>query len=120
MIDWLSRSRKTLVALVAGVLGWLQTAYVPDGTVSRAEWVGLAVIVAMALGVYAVTNAGTAADDLAKDAKQGGYTYQDGENGPTTATASSSGGLGLGESTPGSSMAQAPDQVYGGGHSGSL
>jgi hypothetical protein len=53
---WLARSRKAITAEVVGVIGWVQTAYVPDGHVDRAEWVGLAIVVAAGFGVYAVTN----------------------------------------------------------------
>lgn len=66
-MNQLSRYRKTLAALVGGVLAWAQTAYVPDGHVDRAEWYGLAVVLAMAAGVYGIANdapKGQAADPL--------------------------------------------------------
>ena len=52
----LATYRKTIVALVGGVLAWGQVAYVPDGSLSRDEWYGLAVALATALGVYGITN----------------------------------------------------------------
>ena len=60
--------RKTVVALLGGVLAWAQVAYVPDGHIDRGEYYGLAVALATALGVYGVTNristtAGEATDD---------------------------------------------------------
>lgn len=57
MIRRLARYRKSIAATVGGVLGWAGTAYVPDGHVDRAEWYGLAVVLATALGVYGVENA---------------------------------------------------------------
>lgn len=48
--------RKTLTAGVTGVLTWGYTAYVPDGRVDRLEWWGLAAVLAVAGGVYAVPN----------------------------------------------------------------
>ena len=48
--------RKTIVTTVGGVLGWAQIAYVPDGSIDRPEWYGLAVTLATALGVYGVAN----------------------------------------------------------------
>jgi hypothetical protein len=52
-----SRYRKTVAALIGALLTWAGTAYVPDGTVDRAEGFSLAIAVATAVGVYAVTNA---------------------------------------------------------------
>lgn len=54
---WLGRERKALVAEASGIVAWAQIAYVPDGTISREEWIGLAVVVLGGLGVHAVTNA---------------------------------------------------------------
>ena len=48
--------RKTIIATVGGVLAWAQIAYVPDGSIDRPEWYGLAVTLATALGVYGVAN----------------------------------------------------------------
>lgn len=54
----LPQVRKALTALVSGVIAW---AYIVIGSAPLAitahEWVGLAVVVAGALGVYTVTNA---------------------------------------------------------------
>lgn len=52
----LGRYSKSITALVGAVLTWTGAAYVPDGHVTRAEWFGLAVALATAVGVYAVTN----------------------------------------------------------------
>ena len=57
--------RHTLVALIGGLLAWAQVSYVPDGSIDRAEWYGLAVTLATALGVYGVSyrqNMSTPAD----------------------------------------------------------
>lgn len=53
--------RKTLAAVVIGVLGWA-TAVVqsPAGPVSASEWITLATVVVTALGVYAYPNRPTA------------------------------------------------------------
>ena len=48
--------RKTIIATVGGVLAWAQVAYVPDGSIDRTEYYGLAVTLATALGVYGVAN----------------------------------------------------------------
>ena len=48
--------RKTIIATAGGVLAWAQVAYVPDGSIDRTEWYGLAVTLATALGVYGVAN----------------------------------------------------------------
>ena len=52
----ISHYRKTIVALLGGVLAWAQVAYVPDGHLDRGEYYGLAVALATALGVYGVSN----------------------------------------------------------------
>ena len=52
----LAHYRKTIIALVGGVLSWAQVAYVPDGHIDRPEWYGLAVVFAVAFGVYGVPN----------------------------------------------------------------
>ena len=48
--------RKTIIAVVGGVLSWAQVSYVPDGHIDRGELYGLAVTLATALGVYGVAN----------------------------------------------------------------
>lgn len=49
--------RKTIVAVIIGVLGWAGTVVVSEhSSVSAAEWLGLATAVATALGVYGVPN----------------------------------------------------------------
>ena len=48
--------RKTIVAVIGGVLAWAQVAYVPDGHIDRAEYYGLAVALATAFGVYGISN----------------------------------------------------------------
>lgn len=52
----IAHCRKTVVATVGGILAWAQVAYVPDGHIDRAEWYGLAVTLATALGVYGISN----------------------------------------------------------------
>ena len=52
----IAHCRKSVVALVGGLLSWAQVAYVPDGHVDRPEWYGLVVVFAVALGVYGVPN----------------------------------------------------------------
>ena len=51
----LTSHRHTLVALIGGLLAWTQVSYVPDGSINRDEWYGLAVTLATALGVYGVS-----------------------------------------------------------------
>lgn len=53
----LSRYRKTITAVVGGIITWAGTAYVPDGTVNREEWFALALALATAAGVYGIANA---------------------------------------------------------------
>jgi hypothetical protein len=48
--------RKAIVATIGAVLTWGLTAHMPDGSIDRGEWWGLAVAVATALGVWAVPN----------------------------------------------------------------
>ena len=54
----MAKYRKTIAALVTGVIGWA-TAVVQSGpsAVSATEWIMLAVAVATAAGVYAIPNA---------------------------------------------------------------
>jgi NhaP-type Na+/H+ or K+/H+ antiporter len=48
--------RKTIAAIVGTVITWLAVAYVPDGHITRAEWYGLIIAIAAALGVYVAPN----------------------------------------------------------------
>ena len=49
--------RKTLTAIVTGVLGWFATIIASEAeTISQSEWLMLAVVLATALGVYGVPN----------------------------------------------------------------
>lgn len=49
--------RKTVTALVTGLIGWFSAVVASDGpTVTSTEWIMLATIVATALGVYGVAN----------------------------------------------------------------
>ena len=53
----LGRYQKTVTALVAGVIGWGAVVVAsPTNAITSSEWLGLAVVVATALGVYAVPN----------------------------------------------------------------
>jgi len=49
--------RKTVTALATGIIGWVSAVLVsvPE-VITSAEWVGLATVVAVALGVFAVPN----------------------------------------------------------------
>jgi len=49
--------RKTVTALVTALIGWVSAVLVsvPESPTS-AEWIGLATVVAVALGVFAVPN----------------------------------------------------------------
>ncbi len=48
---------KTLSALVVGVLGWIGVVIASKpSSITAAEWLALGVVVATALGVYAVPN----------------------------------------------------------------
>ena len=52
---------KTITALVTGLIGWAAVVVTSArGSISSSEWLGLAVAVATALGVYAVPNGPTA------------------------------------------------------------
>lgn len=49
--------RKTLTALVTGVIGWAAAVVVSErASISASEWVMLATVVATALGVYQIPN----------------------------------------------------------------
>lgn len=51
--------RKTIAAVIGSVLTWGLTAHMPDGSIDRGEWWGLAVAIATAVGVFAVPNGPT-------------------------------------------------------------
>lgn len=49
--------QKAITALVSGGIGWGAVVISsPSGPITASEWLGLAVVVAVALGVYAVPN----------------------------------------------------------------
>lgn len=55
----LSIYRKTVTALVVGLLGWGTVVVTsPQASISASEWLGLGVALATALGVYSVPNGG--------------------------------------------------------------
>lgn len=52
------RARKTVAAVVTGVIGWGAAVVAsPPAHVTASEWIVLATVVATALGVYTVRNA---------------------------------------------------------------
>jgi len=57
MFKNLSPYRKTVAAVVIGLIGWA-TAVVTSNPahITAGEWIGLATVVAQALGVYQITN----------------------------------------------------------------
>jgi hypothetical protein len=101
MVSWFARSRKSVTALVVGIIGWFEL--VPDlHHISRGSWIGLAVLIASALGVYTVSNDPAPADQLTSSAKDAGYVYQD----PGAIVTAPSAPAGPQTGTPGSSMPQ--------------
>lgn len=59
VIQWFGARSKTIAALVGAVLLWCQLIATQDGgfgSVTDLEWVGLAIAIATALGVYTATN----------------------------------------------------------------
>lgn len=53
----MKKYRKTITAVVTGVLGWAGVVIASDAAkISQSEWLMLAVGLATALGVYGVTN----------------------------------------------------------------
>lgn len=53
----LATYRKTITAVVTGLIGWGTTVVVSTPTaVTAAEWIGLATVLAVALGVWGVPN----------------------------------------------------------------
>ena len=49
--------RKTIAAVVTGLIGWATAVVVsPAAAVSAAEWIGLATVLATTVGVYQVPN----------------------------------------------------------------
>jgi hypothetical protein len=58
----ISQFSKALAALVTGVVGWGAVVVAsPSAAITSSEWLALAVVVASALGVYAVPNSAPAA-----------------------------------------------------------
>lgn len=57
LADRIAPYRKTVTALVTGLIGWAAVVIVSEpSNVTATEWLGLAIAVATALGVYAVPN----------------------------------------------------------------
>ena len=57
MLSALNPFRKTVTALVTGVIGWVGVVIASEpSAISDSEWLALAVVLATALGVYAVPN----------------------------------------------------------------
>ncbi len=53
----LAKYRKTVTAVVTGVILWFGTVIASEAaTISQSEWLGLATILVVALGVYAAPN----------------------------------------------------------------
>ena len=57
MLAFFAPYRKTITALVTGLIGWATIVVNSEPTsVTSSEWIALATVVAVALGVYAVPN----------------------------------------------------------------
>lgn len=53
----LSLYRKTIIAVIVGLLGWAGVVITsPQAAISASEWLGLGVALATALGVYSIPN----------------------------------------------------------------
>lgn len=52
----MSRYRKLIAGAVGALLTWGATAHLPDGSIDRAEWWGLAFVVAAAVGIERIPN----------------------------------------------------------------
>ena len=53
----MAKYRKTILALVTGLLGWATMVVTsPSGPIAAAEWVALATAIVTACGVYAIPN----------------------------------------------------------------
>lgn len=49
--------RKTIAAIVTGLIGWATVVVTSDASaITSSEWLGLAVAVATAVGVYSIPN----------------------------------------------------------------
>lgn len=49
--------RKTVTAVVTGLIGWATAVVVsPAAPISAAEWIGLATVLAASVGVYQIPN----------------------------------------------------------------
>jgi hypothetical protein len=56
-MEALNPYKKTVAAIVIGVIGWATAVVTSDrATISAGEWIMLATAIATALGVYSVTN----------------------------------------------------------------
>lgn len=54
----MSKYRKTIAAVVTGLIGWATMVVASDSSsITSTEWIALATVLATALGVYGVTNA---------------------------------------------------------------
>jgi hypothetical protein len=59
-----TRYRKTIAAVVTGVIGWASAVVASDpATVTATEWIMLATVVATALGVFGFPNTQPASDN---------------------------------------------------------
>lgn len=57
LVKFWREARKTVASLVGGTITWGYMVVASDQTsITAQEWLGLAVVVATALGVYQVTN----------------------------------------------------------------
>ena len=57
MLTFWNSARKTVTAVVTGVILWFGTVIASEAAhISQSEWLGLATILAIALGVYAAPN----------------------------------------------------------------
>lgn len=56
-MHWFDPYRKTVSAVVTGIIGWLTAVLASDDSgVTGTEWIMLATIIATALGVYTFAN----------------------------------------------------------------
>lgn len=56
-MDSLNPYRKTIAAIVVGLIGWASAVVTSDPSqITAGEWVTLATVVATAAGVYQITN----------------------------------------------------------------
>ncbi len=56
-MTWFNKARKTITAVVTGLIGWGAAVVVsPSASITASEWIGLATVLAIGLGVYGVSN----------------------------------------------------------------